>query len=256
MKSKGLIRHLILLFALFTTNGAFGQTATPTLSYHSVATSEDIVMNAGDEKTEQAPLEVTCKVEFDVPDGYSYHYNWSFYRPEEDKENPILVRNNEEETSYTFTKSGAYEVRFYITWVDSLGNENSNDEEPLLFKIKISESSLKCPNGFSPNDDNINDKLRVSCQSIVKFDAVVVNRWGQKVAEKHLNGTEGGYVDPTDQGYYIDIWDGYINGKICKDGVYFLNLNAYGSDGLHYKMKKTINVLKGFRETGESEGND
>lgn len=245
------MKYIIFIIALLCTQCAIGQVATPTISYHSVATSEDIKMNPGDENTEQAPLELTCSVDFEVPEGWSYYFNWSFFRPEDDKDNPILVRNNDEETTYTLTQSGAYEVKFFITWVDSLGNERSNDDDPMTFKIKISESSLRCPNGFSPNGDNINDKLRISCQSIVKLDAVVVNRWGQKVAEKHINGTEGGYVDMTDQGYYIDIWDGYIHGKVCNDGVYFLNLNAYGSDGLHYKMKKAINVMKNFRETDE-----
>ena len=44
-----------------------------------------------------------------------------------------------------------------------------------------------------------------------------------------------------------------VNGKPVKDGAYLIYLDAIGSDGLHYKIKKTINVLKGFRENSDSE---
>ena len=49
-------------------------------------------------------------------------------------------------------------------------------------------------------------------------------------------------------------WDGRHGGKYVKDGVYFLNINAVGSDGIKYKIKKAINVLKGFNETEETGG--
>ena len=44
-------------------------------------------------------------------------------------------------------------------------------------------------------------------------------------------------------------WDGRQGGDFVKDGVYFININAVGSDGVKYEIKKAINVLKGFKET-------
>jgi hypothetical protein len=44
---------------------------------------------------------------------------------------------------------------------------------------------------------------------------------------------------------------------VVSDGVYLLYLDAQGSDGIKYKIKKAISVLKQFREnkdTGDSGG--
>ena len=50
------------------------------------------------------------------------------------------------------------------------------------------------------------------------------------------------------------LWDGKHNGKYVKDGVYFLNLYGLGSDGIEYKFKKAVNVLKGFSESSTTGG--
>ena len=44
-----------------------------------------------------------------------------------------------------------------------------------------------------------------------------------------------------------------VNGKFVKDGVYFLHVNAKGSDGRDFNIKKAINVLTGYNN-GENEG--
>ena len=115
--------------------------------------------------------------------------------------------------------------------------------------IVISESELKCPNAFSPNDDGKNDVLRISCKSIVKLSASIFNRWGKKMASKELSNLTDGYME--NGTFYINLWDGRYGGKYVNDGVYFLNLYAKGSDGVEYKEKKAINVIKGFNEDTE-----
>jgi gliding motility-associated-like protein len=107
--------------------------------------------------------------------------------------------------------------------------------------ITISESSFSCPNAFSPNGDGINDVFKFNYKSIIKFEAVIFNRWGQKIHTLNM--------DDIDEG-----WDGRQGGNYVKDGVYFININAVGSDGIKYEIKKAINVLKGFKETDETGG--
>ena len=34
------------------------------------------------------------------------------------------------------------------------------------------------------------------------------------------------------------------------DGGYYLNIQARGADGKHYNIKKVINVLRGYTESG------
>ena len=84
-----------------------------------------------------------------------------------------------------------------------------------------------------------NDVFYVKHQSIVKMRGVIANRWGQKVYSFDLSNVDKG-------------WDGrQNNGSIVKDGVYFLSLQAEGSDGVKYNIRKAVNVLKGFREYDE-----
>ena len=43
-------------------------------------------------------------------------------------------------------------------------------------------------------------------------------------------------------------WDGTYNGKVVKDGTYFLLVKAKGADGRKYNIRKDVNVLTGFTE--------
>ena len=153
-----------------------------------------------------------------------------------DGESKPLVDRFDETTSFTLTSSGAYGVKLYITFTDGDGEEVEYESE--AFTISITESKLSCPDGFSPNDDKINDVFEVEYQSIVKMKGVIFNRWGQKVYEFDLSNVDQG-------------WDGRQNGRYVKDGVYFLNLQAVGSDGIKYDIKKAINIMKGLRDYDE-----
>ena len=113
-------------------------------------------------------------------------------------------------------------------------------EDPKTISFSISESKLEFPNGISPNDDERNDVLKPKegFKNIVSFHAVVFNRWGKKLYS--WDDIHGG-------------WDGKVNGKVVKDGVYFLHVTAKGSDGIDYNIKKAINVISGYNN-GENEG--
>jgi gliding motility-associated-like protein len=108
------------------------------------------------------------------------------------------------------------------------------------FTVIVQPSTLKVPNAFSPNGDGINDVFRVmkdSYQSITEFRAVILNRWGNKLYE--WTDIDGG-------------WDGTYNGKVVKDGVYFVIVKARGADGVEYNIRKDVNVLTGYTEKSSS----
>ena len=137
--------------------------------------------------------------------------------------------------------------KLYVIFTHA-GDTIEYESEPI--KVVISESRLTCPDGFSPNNDGINDFYRITAQSIVKLKATFFNRWGQAVHSVSLDNAEHADGEPNK----LVLWDGKHNGKYVKDGVYFLNLYGLGSDGIEYKFKKAVNVLKGFSESSTTGG--
>ena len=131
-------------------------------------------------------------------------------------------------------------VIFYDESGQDILYEYPEEGESKTINFSISESKLEFPNGISPNEDGKNDELKPKdgFKSIVSFHAAVFNRWGKKLYSwDDVNGS----------------WHGKDNGKVVKDGVYFLVVSAKGGDGIDYNIKKAINVISGFNN-GEGEG--
>ncbi len=91
-------------------------------------------------------------------------------------------------------------------------------------------SFLIVPNVFTPNGDGHNDMFTVSYQSIVSFDCVIFNRWGNKIFE------------------WSDVskgWEGKTEGGAeCSDGVYYYILSAKGVDKIDYEMHGTVTLFR------------
>ena len=151
----------------------------------------------------------------------------------------------EENTTYTLTQSGGYNAKLYVTFTQGT---DTIEYESEVIGIVISESQLTCPDAFTPNNDSINDTYRITAQSIIKLDAKFFNRWGDRVHTATLDNAQHVEGEPNK----LVLWDGKYNGKIVDNGVYYMNLEALGSDGRKYKIKKAISVTKGFREGTES----
>ena len=227
-------KQFVALLALMclSLSAAWAQTANPTISFNS-KDDGDVVMVPGDEQVCQAPLEISLEANIEDAVGWTPKVEWIVYDADKGSvEKPIITRF-EPDSKYTLTNSGEYKVVLFITFVDSEGDELEYESE--LFTIKISESKLSCPDGFSPNGDDINDIFKITYQSIVKMEGAFFNRWGQKVYGFDLSNVDQG-------------WDGRHNGSVVNDGVYFLKLHAIGSDGLKYDIRKAVNVLTKYRE--------
>ena len=159
-------------------------------------------------------------------------FNWTIFRDGEE-DNPV-VRFSGEAMDYTFTEAGNFTVRLEVS--DHSTTCTVQDE----VQIEISESYLKIPNAFSPGTTpGINDEFRVAYKSLISFKAWIFNRWGMQIYH---------WTDPA-QG-----WDGKKGGKYVQPGVYFYVIEAEGSDGIKYKRKGDINILrpKTIREENEN----
>jgi len=229
---------------------AMAQEANPTVSFYNKEDKKvETLTLTSEAASENAPLDISCKANVNCPSNYGYKLEWRIYKESEGENNPIITRF-EDDFDYTLSKDGTFCMKLYITFSDAAGNDDDKELGPI--KITIAGSQLKCPDGFSPNGDGINDYYRITCQSLVKISGAIFNRWGKRIKTLSLESLEPPHdVEGAEGKNKYDIWDGRINGKYVPDGVYFINFDAYGSDGIHYKVKKAINVLKGFREDTE-----
>lgn len=240
-----MMRRILLYLILFAPVHVWAQdeypSVSPTASYTTVDGEE--VEDASDGKS--APLVARFMANPSNLGDYTARYEWKIYRPGEEK--TPLVHRFEEDIEYTFNESGSFYVQLYATFV--LGNDTiafPEEGEANPFVVSISESQLEFYNAFSPNDDGFNDKLKAKegYQSIIDFKATVFNRWGQKIHTW------------TDVSYE---WDGRCNGRVIKDGVYFLLVNARGADGKKYNIRQAITVLTKSNkneQSNETEGSE
>ena len=224
MRFKSIILLSLTAFLHLTVQAQDGSPRiSPTATYidddgHEAVSSTDVAA--------QAPLDVTFRANPQNMEGIIPIYEWHFKK--EGEETELMVRY-EEDTQYTFTDSGTTLVTLIL--------KQANQEETLdsaTIKVTIHESKLSFPNAFSPNGDEKNPTFKAKeYQSIVEFHAYIFNRWGQKLYE---------WTDPAGE------WDGTYNGKVVKDGTYFLLVKAKGADGRTYNIRKDVNVLTGYTE--------
>lgn len=191
--------------------------------------------------TYDAPLEVTFVANPSDTTGYQVLYEWKI---EQVKNNTptLLVKRNEEYTTYTFTEGGAdvsYRITLAITYIHrETGIEGEGEAEAITFALR--GSSLQLYNAFSPNGDGVNDVYRVKTQSLLSFRMKIFNRWGQEVASGDHNTLAAEYQD----GYtYYVCWDGTHHGSRVDEGVFFILVEAEGADGITYVRRGDINVL-------------
>ena len=178
------------------------------------------------------------------PKNYKYICEWRIWEADKD-ESQTLVTRFEENTTYLLTRSGGHNIKLYVTFSQD-ADTIEYESEPI--SVVISESKLTCPDGFTPNNDSINDTYRITAQSIIKLDAKFFSRWGEKIhtatleTAKHVEGEPNKLI----------LWDGKKNGKVVDNGIYLLYLDALGSDGRKYKIKKSITVMTDYREGTEN----
>lgn len=206
---------------------ALGAEATPVavlLSENGAAPTEEFVLSAGDEYTGAAPLEWRFMADESGESQPNARYEWQFARDASFSD--IFLTRFEAETIYSFTEAGTFFVRL-LTTDQEMGDTTESD----VFTVRVSESELKVPNAFSPNGDGVHDVFRVTHRSLVSFRATVFNRWGQELYSWNLSHIDAG-------------WDGTAHGRPVPEGVYFIVVEAKGADGIDYRIKQDINILR------------
>ncbi len=179
----------------------------------------EIGASAGSELGGSAPCEVTFSAS--VTDAAIFR-EWQFSRKADFED--IDLRMSDLDFTYTFTEQGTMYVRFYCANADA-----SCEAYGETYEISIGTSSLKCPNAFSPfNEDGVNDIWKVSYSSIVSFSCSIFNRYGREMVS---------FDDPA-QG-----WDGKYHGKFVPAGVYYYVIKARGADGRDYNLSGDINIV-------------
>ncbi|MBQ4508821.1 MAG: gliding motility-associated C-terminal domain-containing protein [Paludibacteraceae bacterium] len=149
-----------------------------------------------------------------------------FFRWDILRSSDVISTRTENETRYVFDESGKYTVNLHV------GNQ-AGCECDTTFQVDAKESLLAVPNVFTPNGDGVNDEFRVAYRSIASFSCAVFNRWQHQVYSSS---------DPA-RG-----WDGRINGKQAPEGAYYYVIEAVGTDGVRYKRKGAVNLLRGKKE--------
>ena len=234
---------LLVLLGLFLLPG-FSPIAT--LSAQSCAPSATYILADGEETDDasggqSAPVRATFMANPQDYDGYSARYEWIIRNTEDTAS--IYLHRFEENVEYTFNQSGTFSVHLIVTFTKGSDEVTyDSDEEGTSFMVGITESLLEMPNAFSPNNDSHNDiyMAKSNHRSIVSFHATIFDRWGHKLYSWD-NINEG--------------WDGTVNGKRVKDGVYFVSVTAKGADGHVYHIRKDVNVLTGLPGTTKATDN-
>lgn len=175
--------------------------------------------SGGDMLGGSAPVDITFSA---LPSDAASFREWQISRDPEFFD--IDLRYATDVTDVTFSDQGTFYVRYVCA--DPSGECEFISE---TYTVAIGESLLLCPNAFSPlSSPGVNDEWRVSYKSIVDFNCVIVNRWGNVMAK----------LSHPSQG-----WDGRHSGKLVPAGVYFYIINARGADGRVYNLRGDINII-------------
>lgn len=164
-----------------------------------------------------------CDISFQayVTDGV-IHNEWQLTR-DPNFEN-IDFRFTTQDLDYTFLDEGTHYLRY-------IGSNADGSCEYIgeTYEVNIGESQLLIPNAFSPNGDGVNDLWKVAYRSLLEFQCHIFDRNGHKVC--HLTSPDQG-------------WDGKVEGKTVKSGVFYYVIEAKGTDGKKYNRSGDINVVR------------
>ena len=197
--------------------------------------------------TYDAPFTVTFSANPTDTVGFDVLYEWNIVRVKGHIET-LLVKRNEENTTYTFTEGGedvSYRVELYITYRYRENDNITGEGEGTAVTFSLRGSSVHLYNAFSPNGDGTNDVYRVKTQSLLSFRMKIFNRWGQEIVSGDQNTLPTEHEN--DFTYYV-CWDGTHHGRLVEDGVYFILVEAEGSDGIKYVRRGDINILTKSRK--------
>ncbi|MFN8287357.1 MAG: gliding motility-associated C-terminal domain-containing protein [Chitinophagales bacterium] len=126
---------------------------------------------------------------------------------------------------------------FYaVTVTDANGCQASGQtflDDPIVDPESCSPDKfvVLIPTAFSPNGDNVNDRLVAIMRNVQKLEMRVYNRWGELVYENE-NMLPG------------DGWDGIFRGKAQPIGTYIWSFNVTYVNGVHATEKGSATLIR------------
>lgn len=137
-----------------------------------------------------------------------------------------LWQDNSNDRYYTATNPGLY----WVTVTDVEGCTGVSD----TVLMKVCETGVYVPSGFSPNNDGNNDifKAVATLDENTSFSMTIVDRWGQTVFESHSISVG---------------WDGTYNGQPLPPGTYGWRIDYQSVNNLSAKpvvLKGTVTLLR------------
>lgn len=136
---------------------------------------------------------------------------------------------------YDFDEAGTYYVRFqadipYSASHNGILSDTLHYTTEELYQIQVTESMLEIPNVFTPDSPSGKNRVfKVKYKSLVSFEMLVYNRWGQELFHT---------TDPSEG------WDGTHGGSTVPTGAYYFIIKAEGTEGHRYVERGAVNVLK------------
>ena len=189
---------------------------TPTIgepSIRPVETNSEAVVDKVDQKivydklhiqaNQNNYLTVDCGVEAKNADSVVWNFNDG------------TVKSNRN-PSHTYLYEGLYNV---VVNIYKNGKSIQIEREVLIEAVSAIE---EIPNVITPNNDGANDEFLIHSSNLASFYIVIQTKKGEKLFESN---------DPNFK------WDGYsLNGEKMKEGIYFYQINAVGTEGKQYKI--------------------
>ena len=127
--------------------------------------------------------------------------------------------------THQYTQTGTYTVTLVV--FDTLG---TCADSVIMFPYVISPNgNVFIPNAFSPNEDGINDIIKVEGVGIESGVLKIYDRWGEMV------------FITTD---YTQGWDGKFNGQKMNQGVYIALAEIQLLNGQHLSLRGDVTIIK------------
>ena len=182
----------------------------------------------------EEPLSAPVHIIFKGYHSFPSSTGFSRWEMATDQDFEDVVPFPQDEVDYVFNDFGTYYMRYMVT-----NSENSCPAYGTTYTIIVSESYMpipaKMPNVLSQGLT----KWKVKTKSLIEFHCWIYNRWGKLVYE---------FTDPDGE------WDGTYNGRPLDTGVYYYVITAKGNDGVSYKRRGDINILKYKGNSGSGIG--
>lgn len=119
------------------------------------------------------------------------------------------------------------DISYSVVVTDSNGCTNYNYTE--VFITIDASLFFFIPNGFTPNDDGMNDVFEVYGQDIKTVDMMVFNRWGEKV----FQGSN-----------QFETWDGTFKGVKQGSGVYSYAIDVTFLNDAQLNKKGSVSLIR------------